>query len=48
MTGSEKNVTVGLMLVEEILLRGNGVMKGGIEGRLERIEGEFGAAPVGF
>ncbi|CAJ0937081.1 unnamed protein product, partial [Mesorhabditis belari] len=46
LTGGEKNVTVGLMLVEEILLRGNGVMKGGIEGRLERIEGELGAAPV--
>ncbi|CAJ0564061.1 unnamed protein product, partial [Mesorhabditis spiculigera] len=46
LTGGEKNPVVGLMLVEEILLRGNGVMKGGIEGRIERIEGEHGAAPV--
>ncbi|CAJ0572561.1 unnamed protein product, partial [Mesorhabditis spiculigera] len=41
LTGGEKNPVVGLMLVEEILLRGNGVMKGGIEGRIERIEGRL-------
>ncbi|KAK5966749.1 WD domain G-beta repeat protein [Trichostrongylus colubriformis] len=44
--GNNCNILFGQALLDQILLRKNGVMSGGIQGRLERIEAELGALSV--
>ncbi|XGW25278.1 hypothetical protein V3C99_006585 [Haemonchus contortus] len=46
LTGSNRNVLIGQVLLDQVLMRKNGVMSGGIQGRLERIEAELGALSV--
>ncbi|KAE9419195.1 hypothetical protein Angca_009051 [Angiostrongylus cantonensis] len=46
LTNSNRNILVGEILLDQILQRKDGVMSGGIQGRLERIEAELGVLPV--
>ncbi|KHJ93394.1 hypothetical protein OESDEN_06702 [Oesophagostomum dentatum] len=46
LSGSNRNIIMAEVLADEVLLRRNGVMSGGIQGRLERIEAELGTLPV--
>ncbi|KAK6008948.1 WD domain, G-beta repeat protein, partial [Ostertagia ostertagi] len=46
LTGSNRSILVGQVLLDQVLQRKNGVMSGGIQGRLERIEAELGALSV--
>ncbi|RCN42013.1 WD domain, G-beta repeat protein [Ancylostoma caninum] len=46
LTGSNRSILVAEVLLDQVLQRKNGVMSGGIQGRLERIEAELGVLPV--
>ncbi|KAJ1372335.1 hypothetical protein KIN20_034468 [Parelaphostrongylus tenuis] len=46
LTGSNRSILVGEILLDQLLQRKDGVMSGGIQGRLERIEAELGALSV--
>ncbi|KAK6062043.1 hypothetical protein COOONC_00290 [Cooperia oncophora] len=46
LTGSNCSILVGQVLLDQVLQRKNGVMNGGIQGRLERIEAELGVLSV--
>ncbi|EPB80681.1 WD domain, G-beta repeat protein [Ancylostoma ceylanicum] len=46
LTGSNRSILVAEVLLDQVLQRRNGVMSGGIQGRLERIEAELGVLPV--
>ncbi|VDO20398.1 unnamed protein product [Haemonchus placei] len=49
LTGSNRNILVGQVLLDQVLMRKNGVMSGVlyfVSGRLERIEAELGALSV--
>ncbi|KJH48624.1 WD domain, G-beta repeat protein [Dictyocaulus viviparus] len=44
--GNNQSILVGEILLDQLLLRKDGVMSGGVQGRLERIEAELGALSV--
>ncbi|ETN80062.1 WD domain, G-beta repeat protein [Necator americanus] len=46
LTSNNRSIIVAEVLLDQVLLRKNGVMSGGIQGRLERIEAELGVLPV--
>lgn len=46
LTGKEKNIVFGRVLVDEMLKKGNRQTESGIEGRFSRLEADLGISPV--